>query len=267
MADFLRPAKDAIKQTPLWSLLRPRRIHAYNLGAGRTGTTAITSIFSDTFRSEHEAHVATTVELLSKYWSESVTEREVRRRLVARDRKWRLEFESSPFLAGFARLLADIFSEAQFLITVRYPLEWLRSNIDKCINSPREELPPYFLRLRDLNYGSPPENYPSSESILARHNLHSLSGYLKYWAWHYETVLDGIPPSRRLLIETPKLNEAVPKISDFLQISEGKLSQPAKKNEAPERHGVLSQVDRDYLQGLIDNHCGDTIKRIRQKVG
>jgi len=265
MIDIVKAVKSGIKKTPLWPLLRPRRIHAYNLGAGRTGTNAVTSIFSSAFRAEHEAHAARTIELLSEYWSDSITEREVRRELIARDRKWRLELESSPFLAGFAPLLAEVFPSARFLVTVRFPRKWLRSNIDQCINLPREELGPYYLRLRDLNYGPPPEEYPAPESILNRYNLHSLSGYLRYWAWHYETVLNGIPSDRRLVIKTSSLDEAVPKISDFLQVSEDELSQPSNKNESPERHEVLSEIDQGYIRDLIDDHCGDTVKRIKQE--
>ncbi len=266
MTDFVRAVKNEIKKTPLWPLLRPRRIHAFNLGAGRTGTTAVTSIFSDSFRAGHETHVAKTVELLSEYLSDSASDREVKKELISRDRKWRLEFESSPFLAGFAPLLAEVFPEAQFLVTVRSPKKWLRSNIDQCINSPREELPPHFLHLRDLNYGPPPEEYPAPESILDHYNLHSLSGYLQYWSWHYETVLDGIPPERLLFIRTSKIDEAIPKIAGFLRVSTEKLSQPSRKNEASERHGVLSKIERRYLQELIDNYCGNTIDRINREV-
>lgn len=266
MTDVLRPFKNAVKQSPLWPLLRPRRIHAYNLGAGRTGTTAITSIFADTFRAKHEAHVADTVELLSAYWSRELAQQEVREKLKTRDRKWRLEFESSPFLAGFAPLLTDLFPEAQFLVTVRPPREWVRSNIDQCINSPREELSPHFLRLRDLNYGPPPKEYPAPESVLGRHDLHSLSGYLRYWSWHYETVLDDIPPERRLLIRTSELSSAVPKIAEFLSVSAERLSRPTRENEAPERHSVLFDIEQDYLQDVIDKHCAETIERIRRAV-
>jgi len=266
MADLLRSVKDAVKQTPLWPLLRPRRVHVYNLGAGRTGTTAITSIFSDTFRVGHEAHVADTVELLSEYWSGSVTEREVRKRVMARDRRWRLEVESSAFLAGLSPILADLFPNARFLVTVRPPREWLRSNIDQCINSPREELPLHFRRLRDLNYGPPPQEYPAQESPLGRYNLHSLHGYLRYWSWHYETVLDSIPQERRLFIRTSRLNEAASKVSDFLGVSAERLSTPSRENETPEHHKVLTEVEQGYLWDLINEHCSNTVARIRQEV-
>ena len=40
MDAVIRPLKKAVKRSPLWPVLRPRRLHAYNLGAGRTGTVA-----------------------------------------------------------------------------------------------------------------------------------------------------------------------------------------------------------------------------------
>jgi len=266
VTDLLRHVKDAVKQTPVWPLLRPRRIHVYNLGAGRTGTTAITEVFSGVFRASHEAHVAETATLLSDYLSDTVSKRDVKRKLIARDRRWRLEFESSPFLAGLSAPLAEAFPRAQFLLTVRPPREWLRSNIDKCINSPRTDLPPHFVHLRDLNYGPPPEQYPPPESILSHYNLHSLSGFLKYRSWHHATVLDSIPSDRRLIIKTSNLDRAVPRIANFLGVSRERLSKSPKKNAAPERHGILSKIDHDYVLRLIERHCGDTIDRLEQAI-
>lgn len=156
MPDLFRPIKDAVKQTPLWPMLRPRRIHAYNLGAGRTGTTAVTVIFAESFRTAPEAHAPETVALVRQFKSGTLSDERIRERLIEPDRRWRLEFESSPFLAPFAKHLAAIFPEARFLLTVRSTTAWLRSNISKCINSPRGQLSAnanHFLELRDLNYG------------------------------------------------------------------------------------------------------------------
>lgn len=269
MPDLFRPVKDAVKQTPLWPILRPRRIHAYNLGAGRTGTTAVTEIFTESFRTGHEAHAPETVALIARYKSGTLSDEEIRERLLERDRRWRLEFESSPFLAPFAKHLADLFPEARFLLTVRPPKEWLRSNVDKCINSRRSQLSvnaEHFLQLRDLNYGPPPDEYRGPESVLERYNLHSLSGFLAYWARHYENVLQAIPEERLLVLRTRDLNQSVSRIAAFLEIPDDDLKEPPKKNVSSERHDLLAEVDETYIDKLIDRHCGTIVDHMEERL-
>jgi len=57
MIDLLRPVKETVKQTPLWPILRPRRIHMYGVGAPKTGTVSLAQLFGN-YRTAHEAHVS-----------------------------------------------------------------------------------------------------------------------------------------------------------------------------------------------------------------
>ncbi len=263
MTELLRPIKSAIKQTPLWPLLRPRRIHAYNLGAGRTGTTTVARIFGDSYRSAHESRPAETIALLEEYWAGKASEQEVRETLRDRDRRHRYEFESSPYLGPFAEHLADIFPTAKFVLTVRAPRKWLRSVIDKCINSPRDELAEHYVALRDLCYGRPPDQYSDEEAVLASHNLHSLDGYLQYWAWHNQTVLNHVPEDRLLVLRTRMLSNSLPQLAAFVGVNQSALSAPGRKNASSDRHHVLDDVSEEYIQELIDVHCRETINALQ----
>lgn len=265
MTRLLRPIKQAIKKTPLWSVLRPRRIHAYNLGMGRTGTTAIASIFSP-FRSTHEPMGRETTSILEQYWEKNLTDEEVQVFLQRRDRVHRFEFESTPFLGPFADHLAHLFPEAKFLLSVRAPYDWLRSAIDKCINTPRSGHPSHIVKLRDLCYGTPPETYPENEKVLKSHNLHTLEGYLRYWGWHNQHVLDSIPRHRLLLIPTNALNESIPKIEDFVAVEPRGLAHPKRKNQSSTRNGVLKEIDEEYLHELIERNCGEAMEQINDKL-
>lgn len=265
MNTVIRPLKKAIKRSPLWPVLRPRRLHAYNLGAGRTGTTTVADIFSPSYRSAHEPMARETIGLLEQYWRGELTPEEAREALRARDRVRRIEFESSPFLGPFADLLPRIFPDAKFLLTVRSPRAWLRSNLDKCVNSPRSEVGTHWVTLRDLFFGPPPDEYPEPEAALAQHDLHSLSGYLEYWSRHNEHVLDSVPGDRLLVLWTSELSDATSRIAGFLDVDEGELARPERRNRAPERHGVLDRVDDGYVDELISRHCAETLRRLEDR--
>jgi hypothetical protein len=150
MQRFLRPVKDIVKDTPLWPVIRPRRLHGYNLGAPRTGTTTVARILGGAFRAVHEPMPAKTITLLKQHWHEGLPRSEIQSVLRKRDQEHRFEFESSPYLGPFAAALPETFPEAKFVLTVRRPRSWLRSIVDRCINFPRSELAEPYTQLRDF---------------------------------------------------------------------------------------------------------------------
>jgi hypothetical protein len=247
-------------------MIRPRKFHGYNLGAGRTGTTWITKVFSN-YRAAHEARALETIELIENRWKSEVSESAVCRQVRARDRKGRLEFESTNFLVYLCDHLVQTFPSAKFVCTVRPPRSWLRSNIDQCLNNPRDRLAEsadHYRRLRDLNYGAPPDEYPSEEAALAEHNLHSLSGFLRYWSWHYQRVLDEVPEDRLLILKTEELDTSLPEIARFFDVSRKSLSRPNRANTSSERHGIFDTIDESYISKKISKICASTIDKINK---
>jgi len=265
MADLLRPVKKAVKKTPLWPALRPRRMHAYNLGMGRTSTTTVAGIFSS-FRSAHEPLGRETISVLERYWNDGLPDQDVRAFLKRRDRKHRFEFESSPFLGPFARQLSECFPQAKFLLTVRAPYDWLRSAIDKCVNTPRSSHPSHIVKLRDLCYGAPPETHPRQEKALEPYNLHTLAGFLRYWGWHNQTVLKNVPDHRLLLVPTSALNDAIAKIGDVFGVDPQTLERPGRRNQSSTRNDILAEVDEEYVRALTEKHCGKAIEQVNDKL-
>ena len=150
MADLLRSVKDAVKETPLWSLLRPRRFHAYSVGASKTGTTSIAQMFPDEYRTGHEHHLEETVTLIRGKMNETLSRDEILEGLRNRENQMRLELESNSLLAYLSEELAELFPEAKFILTVRDPYSWLSSNLKQHISSPYSQLPPPYKEARDL---------------------------------------------------------------------------------------------------------------------
>jgi len=245
MRNILRPIKSAVKKTPLWPMLRPRRIHVYGVGAPKTGTVSLARLFEH-FRSGHERHPAESLRIIQGERSGELDREDVLRALRSRDRRRRLEVESAHFLVHLAEYLRDLYPESKFICTVRAPASWLRSIIDQCINKPRQQLPRPWKKIHDLAFGPPPDEYPAHEKCLGRYGLRSLDQYLGYWRWHNEQILDTIPKDRRLFVRTANLSSRLSDIASFLDVPVAHLRH-AHSHRTSEKHGVLQRIDRNYV--------------------
>ena len=125
-------------------------------------------------------------------------------------------------------------------------------------------MPEHYVQLRDHAYGPAPRERPTEEEALGQFSgIHSLTGYLSYWAHHHAQVLYDIPRDRLFLFETRNLSDSLDEIAEFVGIDPMTLD-PRKSHvhEAPERHGVLNAVPGEYVDGLIEEICGPTVSRL-----
>lgn len=255
-------AKSLVRRTPLWSALRPRRVHVYGVCAPKTGTRSVAKLFGN-YRSKHEAHPSWTASLIRKIQRGSLSHSTVRRKVKRREERDRLECESAYYLVHFVEHLAVLYSEAKFVCTVREPRSWLRSIIDQCINNPREHLDPSWKTLRDLSFGPLPEEYPDKESVLERYGLYSLDQYLRYWSVHNRVLLDSTSPKRRVFIRTSALSDEVDRLAGLAGLSTTSLlTERDHVNKASEKHDVLDEIDADYLKEKIHEHCQPIMERL-----
>jgi hypothetical protein len=231
------------------------------VGAPKTGTVSLAGLFAE-YRSAHEPHLDGTLELIKAQCTLS----DLRRAIRKRDRQWRLECEVGFFLVHVSEALVSEFPDAKFICTVRPPKPWLRSIINLCINHPREELTEGYLQLRDYCFGAIPETYSPQEQILSQFDLHSLDGYLSYWANHYRTVLGKIPKGRCLFLRTKNLSDVVEQIADFVEVKESSLqTDESHAHRTSKKHGILDEIEGSYLREKIDSHCGTVIDRLDQE--
>jgi len=265
MTSILGAAKTVVKKTPLWPLLRPRRIHIYGVGAPKTGTVSLARLFAN-YRSGHEAHPAETLQILRDIRTGEVGQNRVREALRSRDRKWRLECESAHFLVHLVEYLTEEFPDAKFICTVREPRSWLRSILDQCINNPRSALSPEWKAIHDLAFGRPPEEYPPAERLLEEYGLRRLDQYLQYWAWHNEKILDAVPSERRLFIRTAKLSSSLEEVATFANLSTSHLSDArSHSHRTTERHSVLEHIENSYINEKIRDRCSRVVDRLNRE--
>jgi hypothetical protein len=262
--------RKAVKRSPLWPLLRLRRVHVYTVGAPKTGTHSVDQLFSKNYRSGHERYSAETIRMLKQRKKGALSHSELVGKIRDRDRRRRLESESAHFLAHFCDVLAEAFPEAKFILTVREPRSWLRSMIDQCVNRPRsaylrDENVRHWATLRDLYFGARPTTHPPSEKVLAEHDLHAIEDYLSYWTLHNRTVLDAVPLERLLIVRTRDLSASLDRIATFVGVSSHVLSQERSHSyKAPEKHGLLDKIDEHCVREKIVEHCSGIMTRVEK---
>ncbi len=233
----------------------PRRLHCYCIGAAKTATTSVSSMFKNNFDTCHEPDIESTNHHVINYLEGRISARAIRDYIVARDKRFKLEMESTHSLIYISRELAELFPSAKFVVTVREPLSWIRSRINFHFKKHPEEWEEY----RQYFWMDRTKVYAKEESSLEEHGLASLDVYLKQYAEHYQLALANLPEDRRLFVTTDHISDETSKIADFLKIKSS-LIKVAHSNAEPDKAAFIDEIDRDFLLRKVWKHCEPTIR-------
>lgn len=237
------------------SNMRPRRLQAFGVGAAKTGTHSLAAIFGR-YRSRHEPEAARLLRLLCEPRALGEVSDGTSRYLRWKDRRLRLEFDSSQLNGPVAHLLADLHPQARFVLTVRHPRTWLESLVN---DSLRRDSAIAWHTWRDIRFGGMP--YRPQDAPLEAKGLYPLAGYLRYWAWHNRFVRESIPTTRLLVVATEQLNASLPQIAEFTRVPLETL-ESAHQFAGDQYFGVLDELDPAYLADSINRWCGDEMEAL-----
>ena len=249
--------KVAFKQlTPLSmrQRLQPRQFQLYGLGTARSGTTSLFNLFYDKYRAAHEAGHPRLLELIERVERGLGSEAEVSQFLIAHNRQFWLELDSSCFLALRANQLVRLFPEARFVITLRDCYTWLDSILNNHLEYPRsasEDLRRYHdVLIR-------PTEYPHCrhDRALEPHGLHSIDAYLAYWERTNNELLLQLPKERRLVIRTHEIREKLNDIARLVNIDPATLTEKSGHANRSDAKRMLALVDRDYVLERVEARC------------
>lgn len=213
-------------------------------------------MFEDHVRAAHEADAERLINLiLEREWRGSNCG--LLRFLVRQDRTRRLKINSSQINIFIIPELRELFPGSRFILTMRHPLEWLRSMMD---DSLRRDAADHWHRFRDFRFGSR-DNLPPEETVLAQASLYSLSGYLNYWRTAIDLSRHAIGAEPLLILRTQDLLGRAHEIAEFCG-SDGFVPQAYKSHAFanPERFGLLEQIDADYLVEMTEAVCGELLR-------
>lgn len=170
-----------------------RTFHAYCIGLPRSGTHSIAYALGSYYNSLHEPSARATIELIMKYHKGVISTKETKNILAKRDYNFNLDLEASHYLHHIVNLLTELFPEAKYILTVRNPYSWLKSEINKNI-----QVNSYFWGdIQKFRYGRYDFNFDHEDEILRTYQgVYPIKSYIQYWYDHLKKILEEVPKER-----------------------------------------------------------------------
>jgi Sulfotransferase domain len=237
-----------------------RRGHVYCIGTAKSGTHSIADMFCKNVRTGHEPQSAPLIEKIFGVASGQVSKEQLSRWVRERDREMALEVDSSQLNFFLLDVLLAEFPDARFVLTIRDAYSWVDSFINHVLHF--NQAGKDWLRLRDFRFGSGAFTHQPEEQILKEKGLHTVDGYLSYWAMHNHNVLAQVPAHRLLVVRTQQIRQRAYEIADFAGLPRSCVDLSRTHSfKNPEKFNLLHQVDRRFLEDKMEKHCGRLMRR------
>ncbi|HEX4125616.1 MAG TPA: sulfotransferase [Tepidisphaeraceae bacterium] len=229
-----------------------RQIQAFGVGSAKSGTHSIAALFGRSFRGHHEPACKPMIRAILARSEGTMSDAQVMRMLLRRDRRLRLEMDSSQLNAPFLDLLPTLFPESKFIFTIRDCASYLTSVIDHQLT--RGKSSQTWRAMRQWRFGG--FAYSRHEHILRRLDLYPIAGYLAYWARHNRSVLEHVPADRLLVVRTDQITASIPRMAEFLGIPADSLDAGhSHAYRATRRYGIVEQLDPQFVSDCMHQHC------------
>lgn len=236
-----------------------RKCRLYCVGAAKTGTHSIDTMFDDTVKSRHEADDEEVIRKILEISAGHISAADLLSFIRQRDKRLCLDVDSSQLNFFLLDQLLQEFPDALFLLTIRDCYSWLNSFID---DSLRRQPSGNWIKLREHRFRSGTLAHPTQEQALKEKGLYTLDGYLSYWASHNNQVLAKVPEDRLLIVRTEEITKKAFEIAGFAGLPRYCV-QPHHSHafRNPEKFHVLREIPEDYLEAKVREHCGPLMAR------
>lgn len=206
----------------------------------------------------HEPNSHEVIDMILKIADDKISEDELRDYIQQRDRKLRLEVDSSQLNQFLLDQLIHLYPDARFLLTIRDPYSWVDSFINHQLGRGGSD---HWKKFRDFRFQPDKFDHPPEENALEERGLYTLDGYFSYWRRHNRNVLREVPETRLLVVRTTEITERAKEIAEFAGVSPSKVSRRrSHSNKAKEKYGVLEKVDREHLASKVEEHCASLME-------
>jgi len=237
-----------------------RRAQVYCVGTAKSGTHSIYSMFSKNVRAGHEKETLEFVDVFFRWQEGHISEREFRDWIVARDRDWALEMDSSWLNILILDFLVQDFPEARFVLTIRDCYSWLNSEFKRVLFTPSQK--PQRIKIRKFLYDPENKIHAPEEQVLKEAGLYTLDCYLSRWAAHNEKVLTTIPQEKLLVVRTEHIRDRAFEIADFSGLPRYAVRlQRTHEYRNPVRREIIKEIDLNFLEKKVEQHCRPLMSR------
>lgn len=252
--------------------LRHRKFRAYCVGAPRTGTTSISGLFKEYYRSGHEVDPEVSLKHAFDYREAKIDHDEFESFVIKRDETLFLEMDSSNHNYYLVPIIVNLFPDAKFLIPIRDVLSWVDSYVDYGINNRLKAgtnvISPQRTRMNNYRYENLHKKYSRWDAILETYDMPSIEAHLLFYQKHYDKLLKIVPEDRRYVYRTDELIHHIHGICRFLKISPTTLNTAnLKLNQRGKKHGIVAKINPVFLQEKVDQYCGHLMRRYFPEMG
>lgn len=238
----------------------PRQTRLYCVGAPRTGTHSIAAIFDRTIRARHEPGLGAAMKAVLAHHAGTLPFDGLRRFVADRDRRLRLDVDSSHVNVFLIDALRAEFADARFVLTIRDCYTWLDSAMNHTRNSGKWS--GTARRYLEFYFDAKRVEYSPHDAFLAQRGLLSVDCYLAAWRRHNERALASVPSERLLVVGTAALSQRLPQIAALAGIPAERIHTGFRREGAARTtHGILDQIDPGYLQDRVATHCAALMLR------
>jgi hypothetical protein len=256
----------AAKKSGLWAALTAGRISSpprkrlYCVGTSKSGTHSLAEMFAHGVRTEHEAEAEEVIRKVLGASNGDISRKEMIRWVHARDERLALEVDSSQLNFFLLDILAQEFPEARFVLTIRDAYSWLDSLFNHLLRYTQTS--PDWVRMREFRFHSATFTHAPEEQVLKQNGLHTLDGYLSYWAKHNGQVVERVPRERLLVVRTDQIRQRAVEICDFARFPRSAVEldrSHAFKNT--EKINLIRQLNQVFLEQKIEFYCRPLMTR------
>lgn len=201
----------------------------------------------------HEPHAYLFTKMWLKYKNGQLSFQEWQDFLIRRSNALSLDYEASGFLTTEVALLAELFPNSKFILTIREPESWLRSML-RHVEKNRAYLGYHYWEPVLQHYFKGNDFSPEEAELQAR-KLFPLRSMLNYWKSSNATAIQNIPKDRLLILDTKKLSKSLGQLESFMGWDADSLSsQRAHLHHSKATSDPLACVDPQYLQCLCSDY-------------
>ena len=226
--------------------------HAYCIGLPRSGTHTLAHILGNECRTIHEPLKKKTIHFIINRMPYA-SHKEINKWLLLRDKVLGIDIEATHFLHYFAGNLSTLFPKAKFILTIRDPLEWLESELNRNYSASKSA---YWRALEEYRYNLPSLAHETINEVWQPSN-ERIASYITYWKNHIERTTQSVPENRLLLLNTKDLNHSKHTIYNFLGLDpESKPDNTIKRKGVRKENPIkLSNSSIETAQRIIKNMC------------
>jgi hypothetical protein len=253
-----RSGRIVAQQVGLLPWLLRRRTDLCCCGLSKTGTHSMAGLFG-AYRAAHHPDRDVRLNLAIGLIQGEVTEDEIERSLLRRDRTLWLEMESSTLAGILIAPLARACPSKRFVLTVRDVYSWCNSWFDHNLNFPEQSRFTDLDRLRLQPEGFPPTRY---DRPLQDRGFFSLAAYFSLWSRHTRHVLDVLPAERLLVVRTHEILARLPEIAAFARVPADSLrAERGWEFRTKQKHQLLAALDPEYVRDTAAQCSGELMQR------